>query len=197
MYKYGPNQTKKETFEVVFWGLLVERFQEVADYEVTELAKQIDWALAISMALLSALILKGGVPGSEKWFLGALVVSIGFGIAAKLWSPRYRFSKPTDTTVRSRLNEMNSPTLQEGFFKDMDFQERRFTSFNVGVTFSHAVKPGGEKVPKEVLEGEDESVFRLKAFLRVLQWKKRLHGVQLVLAFLAILGFCMCLLIGC
>jgi hypothetical protein len=197
MYKYGPNQTKKETFEVVFWQLLVERFQEVADYEVTELAKQIDWALAISMALVSALILKGGVPGSEKWFLVALLVSIGFGLAAKLRSPRYRFSKPTDTPVRSRLNEMNSPTLQEGFFKDMDFQDRRFTSFNVGLTFGQAVKPGGEKVPKEVLEGEDESVVKLKAFLQVLESKKRLHWVQLVLAFFAILGFSICLLIGC
>jgi hypothetical protein len=162
MFKFGPNQTKKETFQAVFWLLLVERFEEVADYELTELTKQIDWALAISMALLSALILKGGgqtpgVPGCEKPFLVALLVSIGFGIAAKLWSPRYRFSKPTDTQVRSRINEMNSPTLQEGFFKDMDFQERRFTSFNVVRTFSQAVKLRGEKVPKEVLEGEDEA----------------------------------------
>jgi hypothetical protein len=59
MYKFGPNQTKEEIFQAVYWHLLVERFQETADSELTELAKQIDWALAISTALLTALILNG------------------------------------------------------------------------------------------------------------------------------------------
>ena len=200
MYKYGPNQSKEEIFQVVYWHLLVERFQEVADYELTELAKQIDWALAISIALLSALILKGGgqtadVPGSEKLFLGALLASMVFGIAAKLWSPRYRYSKPTDTQVRSRLTEMISPTLQEGFFKEMDFYKRRVASFDVNVNFSLALKLG-EKVPKKVLEGEDESVVKLKAFLQVLKWKRRLHWAQLGFTFLAILGFSIWLLVA-
>jgi hypothetical protein len=201
MYKFGPNQTKPQIFQVVFWNLLVERYQEVADYELTELAKQIDWALAISMALLSALILKGGgqtadVPVSEKLFLGALLASMVFGIAAKLWSPKYLLSKPTDTPVRRRLTEMRSPTLQEGFFKEMDFQERSLASFNVGRDFSQALKPGGEKVPKKVLEGEDESVVKLKAFLQVLKWKRRLHWVQLGFTFLAIVGFSIWLLVA-
>jgi hypothetical protein len=201
MFKFEPNQTKEQIFQAVFWNLLVERRQEVADYELTELAKQIDWALAISMALLSALILKGGdqtagVPVSEKLFLGALLASIVFRIAAKLWTPKYLLSKPTDTPVRRLLTEMTSASLQDGFFKEMDFRERRFASFNVSVTLSQALKPEGEKVPKKVLEGEDASVLKLKAFVGLVEWKKRLHWAQLGFTFLAILGFSGWLLFG-
>lgn len=198
MFKFEPNQTKEQVFQVISWNLLVERLQEVADYELTELTKQIDWALAISMALLSALILKGwgqtsGVP--EKLFLGALVLSMGFGLVAKLRSPKYLLSKPTDTPVRRLLTEMTSATLQDGFFKEMDFRDRRFAYFNVSVTLSQALKPEGEKVPEKVLKGEeDASVVKLKAFLGVLEWKKRLHWIQLILTFAGIVFFCIWLL---
>ena len=94
----------------------MERFQETLDDEVIELAKQVDWAFAISVALLSTLLLRGHaqstpIPLSEKVFLITLLVPIGFGLVAKLWRVQYRFSKPTDTPARSRLAEMNSPTL--------------------------------------------------------------------------------------
>ena len=65
MYKFAPNQTKEETFKVVFWQLLVERYQETFHDEVTELAKQVDWAFAISMALMSALLLRGHVQSTH------------------------------------------------------------------------------------------------------------------------------------
>jgi hypothetical protein len=39
MYKFEPNQSNEQVFKVAYWHLLVERFQEVFDYELTELMK--------------------------------------------------------------------------------------------------------------------------------------------------------------
>ena len=200
MYKFAPNQTKEETFKVVFWQLLVERYQETFDDEVTELAKQVDWAFAISMALMSALLLRGHlqstpIPFSEKVLLSTLFASIVFGLAAKFWRVRYRFSKPTDTPVRFRLAEMNSPTLQEGFFNEMDFRARRSASFEVSVNLNLALGLG-KKVPTKMLQGADESVEALRSLLNSLTWKRWFYRLQLGFAFLAITGFVILLLLG-
>jgi hypothetical protein len=198
MYKYEANQTKEDIFKTVFWYLLLERFQETFYDELTELVKQVDWAFAISIALLSALLIRGHaqsgpVPVSEKVFLIALLVSIGCGLVAKLWPVQYRFSKPTDTLVRLRLTEMISPTLQEGFFKEMDFGARRLASYNVAVNLSHALGLG-KKVPETVLQGADESIEALKSFMNSLTWKRWLYRLQLGLTFLALVWFVFCFL---
>jgi hypothetical protein len=155
---------------------LVERYQETFDDEVTELAKQVDWAFAISMAIMSALLLRvtcnrHQYPFSEKVLLSTLFASIIFGLAPKFWRVRYRFSKPTDTPVRFRLGEMNSPTLQEGFFNEMDFRARRSASFEVSVNLNLALGLG-KKVPTKALHGADESVEALRSLLNSLTWKR-------------------------
>jgi hypothetical protein len=200
MYKFEPNQSKEQIFQVVFWLLLVERYQEIFDHQLTELEKQIDWALAASMALLSAVILHEGTQTSgvtlpEKLFLGALLGSVMFGLAAKLWSPPYRFSRPTNTPVRAKLAEMISPTLQEGFFKEMDFYSRRSACFEVGVNLNMALKLG-KRVPKKIRRGADESVEALKWIMLVIKCKSRLRWMQLGCTFLAIAGFSIWLLVG-
>ena len=99
----------------------------------------------------------------RKVLLCTSFASIIFGLAAKFWRVRYRFSKPTDTPVRFRLAEMNSPTLQEGFFNEVDFRARRSASFEVSVNLNLALGLG-KKVPTKVLQG-DESVEALRSLL--------------------------------
>jgi hypothetical protein len=200
MYKFEPSQSNEEIFKVVHWHLLVERFQEVFDYELTELMKQVDWALAISIALLSALLLNGRAgqatpaPVYEKLFLGALLASVIAGVGAKVWPVQYRYSKPTDTPVRSRLSQMRSPVLKEGPFEELNFSERSTATFEVSLTLSRALGLG-KRVPKKILQGADESVEALKSFRKSLWWKHILHWVQLACTFLAIAGFSVWLLL--
>ena len=47
---------------------------------------------------------------------------------------------------------MISPALEEGFFKEMTFIERRSASFEVGVNLNIAVGLA-KKVPKKILKG--------------------------------------------
>jgi hypothetical protein len=198
MYKFGPNQTKAETFNVVYWHLLVERCQETYDHQITEIYKQVDWAFGIAVALLSAFLLKGPAqptPILGKIFLGLLFFSILCGLTSKFWPVKYRYTKPTDTPVRRRLTEMISPTLDEGYFKDLSFMERRFASFDVGAHLSTAVGLG-KKVPKKILQGADESVEALKSLLWSLNWKRHFYVCQIIAAFFAIGGFLSLLLAG-
>lgn len=199
MYKFEPNQSNEQVFKVVYWHLLVERFQEVFDYELTELMKQVDWALAISIALLSALLLNGRgqatpVPFYEKLFLGALLASVIAGVGSKVWPVQHRYSKPTDTPVRSRLSQMKSPVLKEGPFEELNFRERSVATFEVSLTLSIALGLG-KKVPKKILQGADESVEALKSFRKSIKWKRILYWVQLGCTFLAIVGFSVWLLL--
>jgi hypothetical protein len=200
MYKFTVNQTKIEVFQVVFWHLLVERFQETFDDQISEISRHVDWAFAIAIApLLSFLLRTPALPGQtpflEKAFLFLLFISIAFGLIAKFWPVRYRFSKPTDTPVRRRLTEMISPALEEGFFKDLTFEQRRSASFDVSVNLSIAVGLG-KKVPKKILKGADESVEALKSLLWSLKWKQLAYFLQLACAFSSIAGFVLLLIIG-
>jgi hypothetical protein len=120
-------------------------------------------------------------------FLILLFISILFGLIAKFLPVQYRYSKPTDTPVRRRLSEMISPALEEGFFKEMTFIERRSASFEVGVNLNIAVGLA-KKVPKKILKGADESVEALKSLLSFFKSKRRAYFCQLASAFLAIAG---------
>ena len=59
----------------------MERYQETLDEEVTELAKQVDWAFAISIALLSALLLRGHAQSTPvQVFEKAVLVPFRHGV---------------------------------------------------------------------------------------------------------------------
>jgi hypothetical protein len=45
MYKFAVNQTKLEAFQVVFWHLLVERFQETFDDQISEIASSLNTSI--------------------------------------------------------------------------------------------------------------------------------------------------------
>jgi hypothetical protein len=109
MYKFEASQSSEQVFKVVYWHLLVERFQEVFDYELTELMKQVDWALAISIALLSALLLNGRgqatpVPFYEKLFLGALLGSVIAGLGPSFG--QFNIGTPSRQILQSGLESL-------------------------------------------------------------------------------------------
>jgi hypothetical protein len=67
---------------------------------------------------------------------------------------------------------MNSPTHEDGFFKELDFYSRRSAALEVGVTFTTALELQQE-VPEKVLRGADESIEALKKLISVRKWKSR------------------------
>ena len=73
----------------------------------------------------------------------------------------------------------------------MDFNARRSASFEVSLSLSRALGLG-----KKVLRGADESVEALRSLLNSLTWKRWFYSLQLGFAFLAILVFAICLLLG-